>query len=34
MSFPLAVAQAVRDALGPKLITGFRVTPFESEPDG
>src|SRR3954468_11255002 len=34
MNFPLAVAQAVRDALGPKLITGFRVTPFESEPDG
>jgi 2,4-dienoyl-CoA reductase-like NADH-dependent reductase (Old Yellow Enzyme family) len=34
MNFPLAVAQAVRDALGPKLITGFRVTPFESEPGG
>jgi 2,4-dienoyl-CoA reductase-like NADH-dependent reductase (Old Yellow Enzyme family) len=34
MNFPLAVAQAVRDALGPKLIAGFRVTPFESEPDG
>jgi 2,4-dienoyl-CoA reductase-like NADH-dependent reductase (Old Yellow Enzyme family) len=34
MNFPLAVAQAVRDALGPKLITGFRVTPFEAEPDG
>jgi 2,4-dienoyl-CoA reductase-like NADH-dependent reductase (Old Yellow Enzyme family) len=34
MNFPLAVAQAVRDALGPELITGFRVTPFESEPDG
>jgi 2,4-dienoyl-CoA reductase-like NADH-dependent reductase (Old Yellow Enzyme family) len=34
MSFPLAVAQAVRDALGSKLIAGFRVTPFESEPDG
>jgi len=34
MSFPLAVALAVRDALGPKLIAGFRVTPFESEPDG
>jgi 2,4-dienoyl-CoA reductase-like NADH-dependent reductase (Old Yellow Enzyme family) len=34
MSFPLAVAQAVRDALGPKLIAGFRVTPFEAEPDG
>lgn len=34
MSFPLAVAQAVRDALGPKLIAGFRVTPFEAEADG
>jgi 2,4-dienoyl-CoA reductase-like NADH-dependent reductase (Old Yellow Enzyme family) len=34
MNFPLAVAHAVRDALGPKLIAGFRVTPFESEPDG
>jgi 2,4-dienoyl-CoA reductase-like NADH-dependent reductase (Old Yellow Enzyme family) len=34
MNFPLAVAQAVRDALGPKLIAGFRMTPFESEPDG
>lgn len=34
MNFPLAVAQAVRDALGPKLIAGFRVTPFESELDG
>src|SRR5436309_5488012 len=34
LNFPLAVAQAVRDALGPKLIAGFRVTPFESEPDG
>src|SRR3954471_13610588 len=34
MNFPLAVAQAVRDALGPGLITGFRVTPFESEPGG
>src|SRR4051812_23233823 len=34
MNFPLAVAQAVRDALGAKLIAGFRVTPFESEPDG
>jgi len=34
MNFPLAVAQAVRDALGPKLIAGFRITPFESEPDG
>ena len=34
MNFPLAVAQTVRDALGPKLIAGFRITPFESEPDG
>jgi 2,4-dienoyl-CoA reductase-like NADH-dependent reductase (Old Yellow Enzyme family) len=34
MNFPLAVVQAVRDALGPELIAGFRVTPFESEPDG
>jgi 2,4-dienoyl-CoA reductase-like NADH-dependent reductase (Old Yellow Enzyme family) len=34
MNFPLAVAQVVRDALGPKLIAGFRVTPFEAEPDG
>jgi 2,4-dienoyl-CoA reductase-like NADH-dependent reductase (Old Yellow Enzyme family) len=34
MNFPLAVAQAVRDALGPELIAGFRVTPFESEPGG
>ena len=34
MNFPLAVAQAVRDALGPKLIAAFRVTPFEAEADG
>jgi 2,4-dienoyl-CoA reductase-like NADH-dependent reductase (Old Yellow Enzyme family) len=34
MNFPLAVAQAVRDALGPKLIAGFRLTPFEAERDG
>ena len=34
MNFPLAVAEAVRDALGPKLIAGFRVTPFEAESDG
>jgi 2,4-dienoyl-CoA reductase-like NADH-dependent reductase (Old Yellow Enzyme family) len=34
MNFPLAVAQAVRDALGPGLIAGFRVTPFEAEADG
>jgi 2,4-dienoyl-CoA reductase-like NADH-dependent reductase (Old Yellow Enzyme family) len=34
MNFPLAVAEAVRDALGPTLIAGFRVTPFEAEADG
>lgn len=34
MNFPLAVAEAVRDALGPTLIAGFRVTPFEAESDG
>src|SRR4029078_11859043 len=34
MNFPLAVAQAVREALGPKLIAGFRVTPFEAEQGG
>ena len=34
MNFPLAVAQAVRDALGPRLIAGFRITPFEAEADG
>jgi 2,4-dienoyl-CoA reductase-like NADH-dependent reductase (Old Yellow Enzyme family) len=34
MNFPLAVAQAVRDALGPTLIAGYRVTPFEAEADG
>ena len=34
MNFPLAVAEAVRDALGPKLVAGFRVTPFEAEADG
>ena len=34
MNFGRAVAEAVRDALGPKLIAGFRVTPFELEPDG
>jgi 2,4-dienoyl-CoA reductase-like NADH-dependent reductase (Old Yellow Enzyme family) len=34
MNFPLAVAQAVRGALGPELIAGFRVTPFEAESDG
>src|SRR6201996_1381801 len=34
MNFPLAVAQAVRAALGPELVAGFRVTPFEAESDG
>ena len=34
MNFALAVAQAVRDALGPNLIAGFRITPFEAEADG
>jgi 2,4-dienoyl-CoA reductase-like NADH-dependent reductase (Old Yellow Enzyme family) len=34
MNFPLAVAQAVRDALGPKLIAGIRITPLEAERDG
>src|SRR3954465_5826003 len=34
MIFPLAVAQAVRDALGPTLIAGYRITPFEAEADG
>src|SRR6201986_460846 len=34
MNFPLAVAQAFRDALGPKLIAGFRITPFEAESNG
>jgi 2,4-dienoyl-CoA reductase-like NADH-dependent reductase (Old Yellow Enzyme family) len=34
MNFPISVAQAVRDALGSKLIAGFRITPFEAESDG
>lgn len=34
MNFPLAVAEAVRDALGPGVIAGYRVTPFEAEADG
>ena len=34
MNFPLAVAQVVRDALGPKSIAGFRITPFGSERGG
>ena len=34
MNFPLAVARAVREAVGPKMIAGYRVTPFEAEADG
>lgn len=34
IKFPIAVARAVRDALGPKLVAGFRVTPFEAESEG
>src|ERR1700742_4359603 len=30
MNFPLAVAQAVRDALGPELVAGVRVTAVEA----
>ncbi|WP_301121843.1 alpha-hydroxy-acid oxidizing protein [Mycolicibacterium fortuitum] len=32
--FPLAVAEAVRSAVGPAVTVGFRVTPFESEAGG
>src|SRR6201999_370539 len=34
MNFPLAVAEAVCDALGPNLIAGYRITPFEAEAGG
>lgn len=34
MNFPLAVAQAVREAVGPTLIAGYRITPFEAESNG
>ncbi|MFC7451130.1 HisA/HisF-related TIM barrel protein [Rhodococcus daqingensis] len=34
MRFPLAVAQVVREAVGPEVTVGFRVTPFESEAGG
>ncbi|QXJ22607.1 flavin oxidoreductase [Actinomadura graeca] len=34
MRFPLEVAAAVRAALGPRTVLGFRVNPFESEPGG
>ncbi|MFN3006262.1 HisA/HisF-related TIM barrel protein [Mycolicibacterium wolinskyi] len=32
--FPLAVAESVREAVGPAVTVGFRVTPFESEAGG
>ncbi len=32
--FPLAVARAAREAAGPQRIVGYRITPFEPEPDG
>ncbi|MDX2201365.1 MAG: alpha-hydroxy-acid oxidizing protein [Hyphomicrobiaceae bacterium] len=34
MAFPLAVARAVREALGPGLIAGYRITAFEAEAGG
>jgi 2,4-dienoyl-CoA reductase-like NADH-dependent reductase (Old Yellow Enzyme family) len=34
MRFPLAVARAVRDRVGPAMVVGYRLTPFEAEPDG
>ena len=34
MNFTLAVAQAVRDALDPKLLAGFRLDAIETEADG
>jgi 2,4-dienoyl-CoA reductase-like NADH-dependent reductase (Old Yellow Enzyme family) len=34
MRFPLAVARAARDGVGPTLVVGYRLTPFEAEPDG
>ncbi len=34
MRFPLALAAAVRDAVGPDTTVGYRITPFESEPGG
>lgn len=34
MRFPLAVVQAAREALGPGMVLGYRITPFEPEPDG
>jgi 2,4-dienoyl-CoA reductase-like NADH-dependent reductase (Old Yellow Enzyme family) len=34
MNFPIAVAQAVRSGVGPELVVGFRITPFEAEAGG
>jgi len=34
LRFPLAVARAAREAAGPERIVGYRITPFEPEPDG
>ncbi|WP_439493892.1 NADH:flavin oxidoreductase [Bosea sp. (in: a-proteobacteria)] len=34
MRFPLAVVQAAREAVGPGMVLGYRITPFEPEPDG
>jgi 2,4-dienoyl-CoA reductase-like NADH-dependent reductase (Old Yellow Enzyme family) len=34
MTFPLAVAQIVRDSVSSKVAVGFRLTPFESETGG
>ncbi|WP_375458234.1 hypothetical protein [uncultured Enterovirga sp.] len=34
MRFPLAVAEAVREGVGSTMVVGYRLTPFEAEPDG
>jgi 2,4-dienoyl-CoA reductase-like NADH-dependent reductase (Old Yellow Enzyme family) len=34
MRFPLEVTRAVRDGVGPTMVVGYRLTPFEAEPDG
>lgn len=34
LRFPLEVARAAREAAGPQRIVGYRITPFEPEPDG
>ncbi|TYB41069.1 alpha-hydroxy-acid oxidizing protein [Actinomadura chibensis] len=34
MRFPLELTAAVRAALGPRTVLGFRVNPYESEPGG